>query len=376
MTGSIDRNQLLYAIAAYNFANFRVKGFDLDYEEIGSLTLFTINGFSNFNEIIEYYHMIYRQGGYASTLDGDVTFFPISDENYNTLMHGKTLEEYMTFFIENYGKTAPDLVNRWRVRVDTDRKAAEAEKDTEMKKMVETEKTIENGAISTPETETPVKKESETITPETKIIEPVKTLENKEKKPIETEQPIEQTKESALVIEPPVMVTEGEGEGEERPAAKRENIFRKLFKRVKETDEFKKIKEGINIAKELAAEEELPVDSAAKEKPLERVDGELTFEQIQEIRRREAEDAAIKKAEETLSKNETQKAAENLKKQQAKERERLRKEKEKATKERLKQKEIERKQKEKQSLKQKKAERKQKEKDKKAAQKQKTSKQS
>jgi tetratricopeptide (TPR) repeat protein len=361
-TGSIDRNQLLYAIAAYNFANFRVKGFDLGYEEIGSLTIFTISEFRNFSEIIEYYRMIYGQGGYASTLDGNVTFFPISDENYNTLMHGKTLEEYMTFFIENYGETAPGLVNRWRVRVDADKKAVEAEKDAEMEKTVETKKTTEKETISTPKTVTPTEKEKEkeTVTkkesPETKVVEePDKTPEIIEKIPIETKQPNEQAEESTPVIESPVVETE-----EERPAAKRDNIFRKLFKRVKETDEFKKIKEGINIAKELAAEEELPADSAAKEKPLERVDGELTFEQIQEIRRREAEEATTKKTEESQSKNDAEKNTKNLKKQQAKERERLRKEKEKATKERLKQKNIERKQKEK---------------DKRAAQKQKASKQ-
>jgi tetratricopeptide (TPR) repeat protein len=371
-TGSIDRNQLLYAVAAYNFANFRVKGFDLGYEEFGSLTIFTINGFNNFSEIIEYYRMIYRQGGYASTLDGNVTFFPISDENYNTLMHGKTLEEYMIFFVENYGETAPGLVNRWRVRVDADRKAVEAKKDAEMKKdaeaekAVKTKKTTEKKTISTPKTVTPAEKE--TIRLETEMLEkPDKTPEIIERMPIETKQPNEQTEDSTLVIESPTV----EAEDEEHPAVKRDNIFKKLFKHVKETDEFKKIKEGINIAKELAAEEELPVDSTAKEMPLERVDGELTFEQIQELRRREAEEAATKNAEESLSKNDAKKAADNLKKQQAKERERLRKEKEKATKERLKQKEIERKQKEKQRLKQKKEERKQKEKDKRAAQKQK-----
>ncbi|MDR2679815.1 MAG: tetratricopeptide repeat protein, partial [Tannerella sp.] len=109
-TGSIDRNQLLYTIALYNFTNFRVKGFDISFEEVGSLTIFTVSGFNNLGEIIEYYRLIYGENGYASAFDGIAAFFPISDENYATLMHGKTLEEYMTFFIENYGAAAPELV--------------------------------------------------------------------------------------------------------------------------------------------------------------------------------------------------------------------------------------------------------------------------
>ncbi|MDR1115753.1 MAG: tetratricopeptide repeat protein [Tannerella sp.] len=330
-TGSIDRNQLLYAVAAYNFANFRVKGFDLGFEEIGSLTIFTVSGFNNLSEIIEYYRMIYGEGGYASVLDDIVTFFPISDENYNTLMHGKTLEEYMTFFVENYDATAPGLVNRWRVRVETDRKAEEEARINDEREAERVKS--ENETISEPmviPTEKPVEREE--TEPETQqAIEPVTISKNN----AITEQPVEIPQS----IIPKKAVPDEDADEGERPKAKGDNIFKKLFKRIKNTDEYKKIQESINTAKELAAEEEIPVDSVAvNENPLERVDGELTFEQIQEIRRQEAEEAAVKEAENALSKEEAKKATREQKKQQLKEKERLRKEKEKAAKERLKQK--------------------------------------
>ncbi|MDR1380777.1 MAG: hypothetical protein LBJ47_04775 [Tannerella sp.] len=369
-TGSIDRNQLLYAVAAYNFANFRVKGFDISFEETGSLTIFTISGFDTFSEIIGYYRMIYGENGYASALDGTVTFFPFSDENFNTLMHGKTLEEYMTFFVENYGEAAPELVNRWRIRVDTDRKAVEA---AEAEKAAEAAKAAEAKAVE-------AKSEKETA-PETVPAEPAKDESEKEvaappaaKKeappvPVATEEPeIIDERPAAKEAESSV------AEEDERPAAKRENIFKKLFKRIRETDEFKKVEEGISKAKELAAEEEMPADSVVTEKPQGRVDGELTFDRIQEIRKQEAEAAAAaaKEAEDELSKNAAEKSAGDLKKQQDKERKQLSREKEKAAKERLKQKNIERKQKQKenkQRLRKKEKENKEKEKAKKAAQK-------
>ncbi|MFQ6928136.1 MAG: tetratricopeptide repeat protein [Parabacteroides merdae] len=47
-TGTLDRNQLLFAVAAYNFANFMVKEFDLSFEEAGPMSMLTIHGFFNF----------------------------------------------------------------------------------------------------------------------------------------------------------------------------------------------------------------------------------------------------------------------------------------------------------------------------------------
>ena len=45
--------------------------------------------------------MIYGEEGYASALDRNIAILPISDENYETLMHGKTLDEYMAFTKKN-----------------------------------------------------------------------------------------------------------------------------------------------------------------------------------------------------------------------------------------------------------------------------------
>ena len=421
-TGSVDRNQLLYAVAAYNFANFRVKGFDLSFDEIGSLTFFTISGFDNFNEIIDYYRLIYGNDGYASAFDGEVAFFPFSDENFDVLMHGKTLEEYMMFFVENYEESAPDLVNRWRVRVNADKQAVEEElamaaeirgenddnanlvNDMPEKSEIEEPEAVINKSLideseKVADIQKEVKDKSDDINiPETKVAEiivpeikkdtliaieqgideiieinnvesettPVKekTVRKKPKKQKE-EKSVKKTKSSS---------GKDTSEEEERPAAKGDNIFRKLFKRIKDSDEFKKIEEEINTAKEFAGEDNLPDDSINNEKPIERVDGELTFEQIQEIRKREAEENAIQQAEAALSKEDAKKAADELKKQQAKERDQLRQQKEKETKERLKQREKERKIKEKENkerLKQREKERKDREKAKKAAQKEK-----
>lgn len=116
--GSVDKNQLLFAVAAYNFANFMVKEFDLTFQTAGPIEMLQVSGFVNFDEILHYYKLIYGPDGYASALDRAISVLPISDDNYETLMHGKTLDEYITFFAEYFGELAPELVTRWQARME------------------------------------------------------------------------------------------------------------------------------------------------------------------------------------------------------------------------------------------------------------------
>ena len=365
-TGSIDRNQLLYAVAAYNFMNFRVKGFDIKIEEVGSLTIMTISGFNSLKEIIDYYDLIYGQGGYATTIDEVVSFFPISDDNYDVLMHGKTLEEYMKFFIDNFGESSPQLANRWRVRVDADLQTLEEEEAREAEARAKEEAEARNREL---EEEL---RNRETVESWNREVEKEKEEEKVEKKVVVADIPepvITTEKVDSVKI---INIVPEEEEEVERAKAKGTNIFRRLFKALKSTNEFKMLESSIQTAKELAGED-MPTDSIIEEKPLERVDGELTFEQIQELRKREAEEQAAIDAEKSLAKELSKKEADELKKQQAKEKAQLRSEREKAAKQLKKQREKELKQNQKlkerenkKKLKEREKERKQKAKEKKS----------
>jgi hypothetical protein len=109
---------LLFTVAAYNFANFMVKEFDLTPAEDGPLSMLTISSFVHFEEALQYYRMIFGKEGYASSLSKEIAIFPISDENYATLMRGKTLDEYASFLEESYGDEAAELIARLRARID------------------------------------------------------------------------------------------------------------------------------------------------------------------------------------------------------------------------------------------------------------------
>ena len=79
--------------------------------------------------------MIYGKDGYATALNKAVAVLPISDDNYETLMRGKTLDEYITFFDESFGEELPDLAGRWKARME----AAKEEEATEDEMITEEE---------------------------------------------------------------------------------------------------------------------------------------------------------------------------------------------------------------------------------------------
>ncbi|MDR0836274.1 MAG: hypothetical protein LBN11_06845 [Tannerella sp.] len=326
--GALDPNQLLYAVAAYNFANFRVKSFDLNFEDIGNITILTISGLNSFNEVMDYYRMIYEKNGYAPAIDESVTFFPISDENYDILMHGKTFEEYMQFFIENYGEKYPMLANRWKIRVDKDIiESQESKNDTENQDVApeeSKEKIIEN------------KTEAFDKNIEEIVNQRIDSIQSQGKGIKSQESELNENVSDAIT----------DGSEEDRPKAKGENIFRRLFKKVKETKEFKSIEEGLNTVKQYTKEDSIPTKAVVDEKPLERVDGELTFEKLQEIRKQEA---AAKAVQDSINNppatvTDSPKVSDAVSKKVSKaERAKLAKQKEKAAKERLRQKEKDRK---------------------------------
>ena len=110
---SILSNNLIFEVAAFNFANFVVKQFDLTIEQIGDMKVLNISGFNDFEEAKLYDELIYSNKGYARALPPTLFAVIISNTNFDILKKGKTLEEYFEFFNETYGKENPEILKRW-----------------------------------------------------------------------------------------------------------------------------------------------------------------------------------------------------------------------------------------------------------------------
>ncbi|MCL2650823.1 MAG: tetratricopeptide repeat protein [Candidatus Azobacteroides sp.] len=110
----VNTNVILYTVAEFNFSNFMVNDFDLQIATVGETGMFQVRGFNNYDEVMQYYEMINRPEGYMHTLDNAVIVVPMSVDNYDILLKGKSLEEYIEFFEKNFGAENQQLIHKWR----------------------------------------------------------------------------------------------------------------------------------------------------------------------------------------------------------------------------------------------------------------------
>jgi hypothetical protein len=114
--GNVDDNMLLFTVANYNFGNFMVNDFGLEKSTMGEIGLLRITGFNNQDQVMQYLRKIQQPDGYAKEWEQAMVLLPISVENYNILMKGRSIDEYMTFFEKQFAKGNEDLIAQWRLK--------------------------------------------------------------------------------------------------------------------------------------------------------------------------------------------------------------------------------------------------------------------
>ena len=370
--GNLNDNLLLYTVASYNFGNFRVNDFDLEQTVIGEVSILQIKGFNNLEQVLQYIQMAYQPEGYAQSLEKEVIFVPISLENYATLMKGKSLEEYMNFFEENYGKGNQNQIDRWKLKQQEEQEVHPEENVEEEEE--KSEDLTEAKEEETVETEKPIVPEA--AVPDTTPVNPPKQEEPVTDTIPESGNEIDEKVDDVYNQASDTMdgLNSTMDEIAKDPIRGISNLFKK--KPSNAIDEFVKQQEK----EEKERQKELKKEQQAKEKAARELAKEQEKEEKERLKQQKEEEKALLKEKED-EKKKIQQAKDDEKKRKKeeqelkqKQREDERKLKEKERKEAQKQKEIEKKEKEKarkEAQKQKEAERKAKEKARKEAQKQK-----
>lgn len=133
---SLDRNQLIYDIADYNFSNFTLKTFDLSFSQLGPFESLEIGGMSSYSEMKEYLEKTLSSKSLASKLDPNILFVPISRGNYEVMLRGRSLGDYFTFLESTYKKDSSIATSRWKAYVEKEKahsKQLEAQQEAEKK---------------------------------------------------------------------------------------------------------------------------------------------------------------------------------------------------------------------------------------------------
>lgn len=107
---SLDENQLLYEMAQYNFTNFVVRNFDMEFVRANGITQFQIKGFNNFDEVHIYAQKLYADPHMSTLLKG-IRSVIISEENLKLLGTVFSYDDYKKFYDEKFAplKVPEDL---------------------------------------------------------------------------------------------------------------------------------------------------------------------------------------------------------------------------------------------------------------------------
>lgn len=106
-TGTVNENLLLYEVARYNFSNFIVKNFDLEFVHEQGIGMLQVRSFINLDEARQYFHQLYANKDLAAKLNG-LRAVIISEDNYKLLMEYYSFEDYERFYQE---ELASEFIN-------------------------------------------------------------------------------------------------------------------------------------------------------------------------------------------------------------------------------------------------------------------------
>ena len=371
---SINSNMLLYEVARHNFNTFRVKDYDIEQMNFGSLGLLVVKGLDNFKEAVNY-RTLFEQDQQI-TIPRQVHYVIISVDNFNLLLNeGRTFEDYFNYLEEKNDKQHSDLekkeldeaekkameeaekeaaAKREQERLETEqleREAAEqARLDAEAKALEEAE---EKARLEAEEKARLEAEEKARLEAEEKA---KKEAERKEIKASDYRSRSTQAETTRTALSDKELKAQERAEEEhlkqlEREAKAREKAERKRQKQIDDS-----IKKEQKYQRKLARIQEIAeqdsIEQAEKEKEKERdfrykwrEDSAKTAYKAAEQAKKDAKKAKEQARKDKMKERKQQaKEREKERKEKAKERERQRKEKQKERKEQAKQREEERKQ--------------------------------
>lgn len=109
----VDRNELLYQVADYNFSNYVIQTYDLHFDENPLYPSLGITGFDNFKAIKSYLNKALLTDGLIEKLEETIIPIPISSDNYANIFPRLGMEEYLQFYADSLGTETPQLLAHW-----------------------------------------------------------------------------------------------------------------------------------------------------------------------------------------------------------------------------------------------------------------------
>lgn len=128
---SINENTLLFEVANYNFSNFAVRNFDMNFVKGDGIDMFQVTGFANYDEAYIYINKLKNDNHMTEVLEG-LKMFIISEDNLKKIMHGLSFSDYFEFYDNNFDRIGHLIFDENLLDEPTDIPNAEDFPDDEM----------------------------------------------------------------------------------------------------------------------------------------------------------------------------------------------------------------------------------------------------
>ena len=99
--GELDRNQLLFEVARYNFSNYMMRNFDISFETEQGIGMMQVGEFLNFDEAYVYSRSLYDDPDMARKLSG-IKAVIITRSNLEILLRHYSFNDYQEFYEEHF----------------------------------------------------------------------------------------------------------------------------------------------------------------------------------------------------------------------------------------------------------------------------------
>ena len=359
-TDSVNGNLLLYEVARHNFNAFKVKDYDIEQMNFGTLGLLVVRGLENFKEATNYRSVFEKDQ--TINVPRQVHYVIISVDNFNLLINeGRTFEDYFNYLQEKNDKEHSDLEKK-----ELDEAEKKAQEEAEAQAAIEREKARieaeqmerEAAELAKRDAEEKAREEAEEkarleaeAAEQARLEAEEKAREEAERKQIQASD--YRSRSTVNTIQQPLTDKERKAQERaeeehlkqlEREAKAREKAEAKRQKQIEDSIK-KEQKYQRKLARIAEIAEQDSIEQAEKDKEKER---DFRYKW-----REDSAKAAFKAAEQ--AKKDAKKAKEQARKDKAKERKQLAKEREKERKEKAKERERERKEKQKERKEQAKA---------------------
>ena len=125
--GVVNENQLLFEIARYNFSNFMVRNFDIQFVSNNGVGMMQVSEFMNYAECYQYMKRLFSDERLSQRLEG-LRVVLISKSNYELLQRYYSFDDYQQFYDQHFGGLPSPEIDGYQFDVPRILNADEAEK--------------------------------------------------------------------------------------------------------------------------------------------------------------------------------------------------------------------------------------------------------